>query len=354
MSGDVNGLLKTKVAVVAKFGDVMAPIFERWSGMVGLTELHNLDTDVVSDLPSETEYRDNSRRSMLLMGPNSSSLSVLSYDEQRPGKNTKNAFYIDNCIVVNLSQFFEDAKPEFVVAVQHAACELVKLLNDEFGIEQAHIVRQDSLSCSPSTRMAGCDTLLKAVDPKELEEHHPPDMFWSAWDSRIELKNGLSLVCRALDQGDELNFQKSIFKHQWALARHSCKPEDVTFGGILQTIGDPHRVEECKELLKSEGGTSLHGFHYDPQEKLLDVTAWTEMGTFVRPSEIMQLLTWRLNGQYDDGSPIETMRVTFPTLEIASAQAPILFEIECEVWYLNDQTTRPEKLKDTRVRSSVG
>ena len=68
MSGDVNGLLKTKVAVVAKFGDVMAPIFERWSGMVGLTELHNLDTDVVSDLPSETEYRDNSRRSMLLTG----------------------------------------------------------------------------------------------------------------------------------------------------------------------------------------------------------------------------------------------------------------------------------------------
>ncbi|MEO9517831.1 MAG: hypothetical protein ABJH45_14695 [Paracoccaceae bacterium] len=354
MSDYVNGVLKTKVAVVAKFGDVMVPIFERWSGMACLTELHNLDTDVVSDLPSETEYRDNSRRSMLLVGPNSSSLSALSYDEQRPGKNTKDAFYIDNCIVVNLVQFFEDAEPELVVAAQQAACELVKLLNEEFGVEQAYIKRQDSLSCSPSTGMAECGALLTVVDPEELEEHHPPDMFWSAWDSRIELKNGLSLVCRVLDQGDDFNFQKSIFKHQWELARHSCKPEDVTFGEILETIRNPHRVAECEELLKSEGGTSLHGFHYDPQEKVLDVTAWTEMGTFVRPSEIMQLLTWRLNGQYDDGSPIETIRVTFPTLEQASAQAPILFEIECEVWYLNDQTTQPEKLKDTRVRPSVG
>ena len=65
------------------------------------------------------------------------------------------------------------------------------------------------------------------------------------------------------------------------------KSNTVKFGGVLQSIQNTAYAPAVEALLKSDGGETLSGFHYEPEERILDVTAWAEEGIFVHAHDVI-------------------------------------------------------------------
>ncbi len=335
-------IMKLALPAAVDFGDLMTTILERWPAAEHNVRWIDLVNDAERARPSPAQYRDAGRREMTLQSPSIGQLQVLRYDQDRPGEKTKQAFYLPACLVVNLRQHLADAELQDVAAAQRSAYQLLTLLNDQFGLEAGYLRRQDALNLCPSPPLAPADVLAQVVRNEAVAAHHEPALYWAAWDERVELDGDRSLVNRAIDSASGADFQQSVFDRQWALARQVRTPTQTNYGALLQSLANSIPADYLALLDDSEG--TLSGFHYRAEDQLLDITAWAEPGTFVTPQEVAQLLSWRLNQRYDDGSAVQTVRVTFPNVEQAQAQWPVLRDIGCEVYYLDPSSGQPSPL----------
>lgn len=166
--------------------------------------------------------------------------------------------------------------------------------------------------------------------------YRDPSVFWNSWDKR-ESKGDRLLVSRTIHSGTVREYQESVYPRIWELARNAypghCKYYTPDFA--------PKFKDEELELF-NHGERCLSWIGYDPENHIIEASCYTEEGVHIPSFEILELFTIINKKQMPDGRPVNTLRVVFPSKEMALREGVPLIDIGAKVIYLNPQMNDEE------------
>jgi hypothetical protein len=181
---------------------------------------------------------------------------------------------------------------------------------------------------APEPPLAKAHVYLTTLRKTEVEEKYDnPKIFYNSWD-KIEGSNGILLCTRALECAESLEFKRKVYPHQWAMAR-AAKPK-------LTKYFVPQPQPEEMDFFNEESSI-LEPVGYDPEKQLIEYSAVLEPGQHLPPKDvyIIRHLARRKETLEPEPRPVESVRVAFPTREMAEGEARVLLDVGAKVIYLN-------------------
>lgn len=187
-------------------------------------------------------------------------------------------------------------------------------------------IRRDSDSfIGPVPPLAEPEVVMACL-PTDLvpRDYTDPDGFWSAWDRVDYVGKGLALVQRGADTVSETAFKAISLRSGLAMGR-AARPGKTSY-----YLPEP---SEAEAGILAAGESCLEQVGYRAADHSLEFTAMLEEGTHLPARDLFLLVQYLENGTAS-GEPVDLVIVTFPTRDMAEAEARPLQDIGARVQYL--------------------
>jgi hypothetical protein len=226
------------------------------------------------------------------------------------------------------ARFFLDRDdPAFAdvpLTLRLAAKALRSLLQTSF-VYSAYLQRQGGgAHCLPLVPLAG-SAYMVALDPQLVEkEYERPEVFWQAgWES-VQTIGERSLVLRAMQAADSVDFLKAVITPQWDMAR-AARPGRTQYSAADPLPEEMPIYRACQRTLEPVG--------YAESLRLMEYSSYLDPDQHVCGWEIFALRDLIEDRALPDGRPVETVRVVFYTEEMAQREKRPLLDIGVHVHY---------------------
>lgn len=205
-------------------------------------------------------------------------------------------------------------------------CGIMTELADRVPPLRAEIRRDSDSFIGPVPPLAEPEVVMACLSTDLVPANYAdPDGFWSAWDRVDYIGQGLALVQRGADLVDESAFKAVALRSGLAMGR-AAKPGKTSY-----FLPEP---SEAEAALLDAGESCLEQLGYRGAERSLEFTAMLEAGSHL-PARDLFLLVRYLEYGTSGGEPVDLVIVTFPTAEMAAAEARPLQDIGARVQYLS-------------------
>jgi len=182
----------------------------------------------------------------------------------------------------------------------------------------------------PEAPYAPSDALMTLVSPEDIAEAYTdPDAYWAQWDEVKYLGNDRALVSRGFNILDEAHFKMMALERGLTLWR-AAKPGKTEFEAAAPEPAEEALIDALPGYLEQVG--------YDPDEKLIEFTAFVPPDDHLSGKDILMLLEFLEFGT-GAGEDVDKVRVVFPDEPMARKEAHILTDIGVQVTYFTTDGT---------------
>lgn len=198
--------------------------------------------------------------------------------------------------------------------------DILRALIKEFVPKRAAIYRKtDSYYLGPYPPYAYPDVVVCYVDKTCIEETYISlDGFCSQWDKAdLHHQNGL-LLARDVHIIAESDYKMNALRRGMNLLRLAKASNLARFRGLYAT--EPSPYDQAKLDLQP---SYIEQIGYNGEDKSLEFTVHVPKDEFLGPRDVFQLMDYAENGTVE-GKEVEIIVLTFPTLEMAKREVPIL------------------------------
>jgi hypothetical protein len=203
---------------------------------------------------------------------------------------------------------------------------MMTALTDSMPPLRAEIRRDSDSFIGPVPPLAEPEVAMACL-PTDLvpQDYADPDGFWSAWDRVDYVGKGLALVQRGADVVAEPGFKSISLRSGLAMGRAAKAGKTSYF------LPEPSETEAA---LLEAGESCLEQVGYNAVDHSLEFTAMLPGNAHLPARDLFHLVQYLENGTAG-GEPVDLVIVTFPTREMAEAEARPLQDIGARVQYLS-------------------
>jgi hypothetical protein len=247
----------------------------------------------------------------------------------------RETYGLRDCWQVSLTSPDLSMERDSVRVRRSLACQVavVRALIDRCPVLRAHAGRAASVFAPEPPHAAPGDVLFIAERAEIARDYVDPDVYWRAWDEATDLGGGRVLLTRALDVVDEVEYKRRACPAAWAMAR-------VARPGLTVYSHSPAiDLSPGEQALLDVEAPTLSQVGYQPQEQWIEFAAMVPDGAHIAAREIYMLHDFVAARQLPSGSPLRSVRVTFPDRAMAEREARVLLDIGVVVQFFSDQGT---------------